>query len=58
MSKKLGKLVNPYTGEMKCKICDGIWVAKIRPNSGGKFYRGNWQCPFGCKFEPKEQNEK
>jgi hypothetical protein len=33
----------------KCKICGVKWSPNIKPESNGKFYRGAWQCPNGCK---------
>ena len=51
MTKKVMKLINISTGEMECKVCGARHFACIRPDSGGKFYRGSWQCPNGCKVE-------
>lgn len=51
MSKKMGKLINPSTGQMECKICGKSWWANLR--GGGYYYHGFWQCPYGCKFEDK-----
>lgn len=45
------KLVDPYTGRMECKVCGEYHNASIRPMSGGKYYRGSWQCRFGCKSD-------
>lgn len=42
------KLVNKYTNEMECRVCGSIHFASIKPQSGGKFYRGSWQCRYGC----------
>ena len=57
---KVMKLVNPSTGEMACKVCGARHFANIKPDSGGKFYRGAWQCQNGCKiinpFEKGERN--
>jgi len=49
--QKVMKLVDRCTGRMECKVCDNYHYAQIRPSSGGKLYRGNWQCRFGCKPE-------
>jgi hypothetical protein len=51
MTKKIMKLVNKHTNEMQCKVCGAIHWALIEPCSGGKFYRGSWQCQNGCKLE-------
>ena len=48
------KLVDPNTGRMKCKVCGAEHFANIRPNSNGRFYRGSWQCPNGCKLTNKQ----
>jgi hypothetical protein len=58
MTKKMGKLLDGRTGLMECKICGQRWLANIRPNSGGRYYRGSWQCPNGCKFESNSIGEK
>lgn len=50
MSKKIMKLVDPHSGKMECKICGAEHYANIRPDSGGTYYRGSWQCQNGCKF--------
>ena len=41
---KIMKLINRYTGEMRCSVCGNVHLASIRPHSGGRFYRGSWQC--------------
>ena len=50
MSKKIMRLVDPISGKMECKICGAEHCASIRPDSGGAYYRGSWQCQNGCKF--------
>ncbi len=46
------KLDDPcYKGRMVCRVCGSEHYASIRPMSGGKFYRGSWQCVNGCKLE-------
>jgi hypothetical protein len=29
---------------LECLICGNRWGANIRPQSGGKYYRGAWTC--------------
>ena len=53
MAKKTAKLINPETGLMKCQVCGQEWAANVKPDSGGKYYRGSWQCPKGCKTSKK-----
>ena len=48
--KKVMKLVNPSTGEMVCKVCGAIHWGILK--SGGRYYRGAWQCQYGCTLEP------
>lgn len=49
---KMMRLIDARTGKMACKECGAVHYANIRPNSGGNYYRGSWQCPAGCK--PKQ----
>ena len=56
MSKKLGELLDPRTGLMECKVCGKRWLANIK--SGGKYYRGSWQCPNGCKLDEIKKSDK
>jgi len=51
MTKKVMKLLDATTGLMECTVCGHRHYAKIRPNSGGNYYRGSWQCANGCKLE-------
>jgi len=44
------KLLDPETGLMECRVCGMKHTAQVKPDSKGKFYRGNWQCPKGCKL--------
>jgi hypothetical protein len=44
------ELINEYTGLMQCKVCGQQHLADMKPNSNGRFYRGAWQCPNGCKI--------
>lgn len=43
-TKKSMELLDEYTNEMKCKTCWSTHFASIKPRSGGRFYRGCWQC--------------
>ena len=52
MTKKVMKLLEPRSGMMECKVCGNRHWANIRPDSGGHYYRGSWQCENGCKLEP------
>ena len=51
MTKKVMELIDPSSGLMRCKICGEEHVANIKPDSGGNFYRGSWQCSRGCRFD-------
>jgi hypothetical protein len=55
MSKKVMKLLDRYTGRMECKVCGREHYANIRPRSGGRYYRGSWQCLNGCKLPEQER---
>ncbi len=60
MTKKVMRLLDPFTGLMECKVCGTRYAASIRPGSGGKYYRGSWQCLNGCKLpspEPPQHRE-
>ena len=51
MSKKVMKLIDPYTGRMRCKVCRSEHYANLRPlRQGGGYYRGSWQCVHGCRL--------
>lgn len=50
MAKKVMKLLNPGSGLMECRVCKARHVANIRPNSGGRLYRGSWQCVNRCRL--------
>jgi hypothetical protein len=52
-TKKIMRLLDPYTGRMECKICGAEHLARIKPNSGGHYYRGSWQCQHGCQLPKK-----
>lgn len=47
---KVMRLFDLNTGLMECKVCGARHLASIRPNSGGRYYRGAWQCQNGCKL--------
>jgi hypothetical protein len=51
MAMNVMKLLDPGTGLMECKVCGATHLANIRPQSGGQFYRGSWQCQNGCSLE-------
>ena len=46
--KTVMRLVDSSTGLMECPVCGHRHLANIRPDSGGCYYRGSWQCPNGC----------
>lgn len=50
-SPKMVEIVRDYPAIFRCKVCGGTWGPSIRPDSDGNFYRGSWQCPYGCKPE-------
>ena len=55
MSKKVMKLIDPYTGEMQCKMCGATHFASLqsgymRRDGVTRYYRGSWQCQNGCKL--------
>jgi len=49
MSKKVMRLIDPYTGCMECKVCGARHFANLR--RGGYYRRGSWQCQYGCKLD-------
>ncbi len=57
MSAKVMKLIDPNTGLMECQVCSERHYASIRPSSGGKYYRGSWQCVNGCKLSDKSKEK-
>jgi hypothetical protein len=50
---KVMKLIDPHTNMMQCKVCGGVHMAMLK--GGGHFYRGSWQCHYGCKLEEKKK---
>ena len=55
MSKKVMKLIDVSTGLMECQICGARHLSNLK--TGGKYYRGSWQCQNGCKFEDTKQEK-
>ena len=50
---KVMKLVDERTGLMECRVCGNIHLANLQSRLG-KFpiyYRGSWQCRYGCQLE-------
>jgi hypothetical protein len=47
---KVMRLIDMYTGRMECKVCGAEHYASIKPQSNGHYYRGSWQCQYGCKI--------
>ena len=54
MKKKVMKLVDPETGKMVCKVCGAIHWASLR--SGGRYYRGSWQCHNKCILDSNSKS--
>jgi hypothetical protein len=52
--KKPMKLIDPSTGLMECAVRGSRHVANIKPQSGGRYYRGSWQC--SSDLCPKKQS--
>lgn len=48
-TSKVMKLIDPSTGKMRCTVCGAEHFASIKPQSGGLYYRGSWQCVNRCK---------
>jgi len=60
MSKKVMKLIDPYTGKMECKVCGAVHLASLqsglkRADGVTRYYRGSWQCSNGCKLPEKKK---
>jgi hypothetical protein len=47
---KVMRLLDRHTGLMECRVCGKRHWANIRPQSGGHYYRGSWQCQNGCEL--------
>jgi phage/plasmid primase-like uncharacterized protein len=50
-TKKVMRLVDGRTGQMQCKVCGATHYASIKPRSEGQYYRGSWQCVYGCRLD-------
>lgn len=50
MTKKVMKLLDPRSGLMECRVCGARHLANIKPHSGGRYYRGAWQCVNHCRL--------
>ncbi|MBA7490762.1 hypothetical protein ES702_01305 [subsurface metagenome] len=50
---KIVEILDEHNLRFRCKKCGQVWSPIIKPDSGGKFYRGGWQCPNGCKPDKK-----
>lgn len=53
MTEKTMRLLDPRSGLMECKVCGHQRFANIKPDSGGNYYRGSWQCQLGCRPSKK-----
>lgn len=61
MSERVMKLIDVSSGLMECRACGARHTANIKPQSGGKYYPGSWDCVHGCTMEDvrlKELKEK
>jgi hypothetical protein len=56
MSRKVMKLVDPWTSMMECQVCGAVHQAMLR--GGGHFYRGSWQCQNGCKLPDRSETRR
>lgn len=50
MTQKVMKLIDPHESIFECVVCGAVHIARIKPNSNGKYYRGSWQCENKCKL--------
>ena len=41
-------LINPSTGELKCKICGTTFYSPVKPLVGEIYYHTSFHCPNGC----------
>jgi hypothetical protein len=57
MTAKVMRLLDPHTGLMECQVCGLRHFASIKPDSGGQYYRGSWQCHHGCKLEDQTTSD-
>lgn len=58
MTWKAMRLIDPQRSEFECKVCGSVHCGAIKPNSGGHFFRGTWQCQNGCTREDYEERKK
>ena len=58
MTQKVRELIDANTGLMRCRVCGAEGHANIRPQSGGRYWRGAWQCEHGCKLEEASADAK
>ncbi len=52
--KKATPKVMRTTGQdyLECKVCGAkVTITSLMIQPGGKFPRGSYQCPYGCKIE-------
>jgi hypothetical protein len=52
MSQGTTLLINPYTGELKCKICGNTFYSPVKPIVGEIYYHTEFSCPNGCNINP------
>ena len=52
MSHRTTLLINPYTGELKCKICGNTFYSSVKPIVGEIYYNTEFSCPNGCNVNP------
>ncbi|MCK4526157.1 hypothetical protein KAW18_02200 [candidate division WOR-3 bacterium] len=45
------EIIDSKSPVFRCKVCGQRWSPNIKPDSGGRFYGGAWQCPNGCKID-------
>lgn len=59
INKKIISDISSNTSHLmlKCKLCGQIWAPSIKPDSGGRMYRGSWQCPRKCKLNPLKDDK-
>jgi hypothetical protein len=46
---KIVEILDDSNCFFRCKLCGTCWWPMLNP--GGRFKRGSWQCPNGCKKE-------
>lgn len=54
MSSKVMKLIDPYSGKMRCRVCGSVHYANLK--RGGGYYYGSWQCIYKCRLEKKSED--